>query len=473
MRFCKSSVLVTLSAAAIALLILASCGGGNHSSMFGSQATGTINTSLSDPATCTPPNGNFSHVFVTVVDVKAHTNANAGDNDSGFVDLTPNLHNSPVQVDLLGAASAGCFLAQLGSGTVIPAGTYQQIRIILLDNNANTTVANNQCNGSFNCVVLASNASVHPLLLSSEATTGIKIPSGQIGGGGVTVPPNQTADLNIDFNACQSIVLQPNGQFRLKPVLHAGEVSLSASNSVSGTVVDSVTHAPISGGMVIVALEQKDSNNVDRVVMETMAGSNGGFSFCPVVAGTYDVVAVAINGNVQYAATVTTGVQPGNQLGNVPLIAQAGASAQITGQVNTAGASGGISADVAVSALQMVGSTLMTIPAGQTINSAVQLASVNTFTTQASGTCAASSDCATYTLLLPAANPNVGAFVSTGTTYSQAAPPVNYSMDGQAFTVGSSAGTPDCTQADVQVSVPNVVSGANPAAPAINFTGCT
>src|SRR5438445_15219 len=157
MRFCKSSVLVTLSAAAIALLILASCGGGNHSSTFGGQATGNI------------------------------------------------------------------------------------------------TVANNQCNGSFNCVVLASNGSVHPLLLSSEATTGIKIPSGQIGGGGVTVPPNQTADLNIDFNACQSIVLQPNGQFRLKPVLHAGEGSLSACNSLSGTVVDSVTHAPISGGMVIVA----------------------------------------------------------------------------------------------------------------------------------------------------------------------------------------------------------------------------
>src|SRR5438094_9443270 len=128
MRCCTSSVLVTLAAAALALMILASCGGGgNNSGIFGG-ATGTINTTLSDPATCTPPNGNFSHVFVTVVDVKAHTNANAGDNDSGFVDLTPNLHNSPVQVDLLGAASAGCFLAQLGSGTVIPAGTYQQIR---------------------------------------------------------------------------------------------------------------------------------------------------------------------------------------------------------------------------------------------------------------------------------------------------------------------------------------------------------
>src|SRR5207302_7422626 len=176
MHFCKSSVLVTLSAAAIALLILASCGGGNHSSTFGGQATGTINTSLSDPATCTPPNGNFSHVFVTVVDVKAHTNANAGDNDSGFVDLTPNLHNSPVQVDLLGAASPGCLLAQLGSATVIPAGTYQQIRLILLDNNANMTVANNQCNGGFHCVVLASHRSGHPLLLPRERHPRINTP---------------------------------------------------------------------------------------------------------------------------------------------------------------------------------------------------------------------------------------------------------------------------------------------------------
>jgi hypothetical protein len=472
MRFSKSSVLITLATAVVALLILASCGGGGGNNRgVGGQANGTINTSLSDPATCTPPNGPFSHVFITVVDVKAHTNANAGDNDAGFVDLTPNLHNNPVQIDLLGPASAGCILAQLATGTAIPAGTYQQFRVILLDNNANTTVPNNQCNGGFNCVVLASNSSLHTLLLSSEATTGIKIPSGQIGGGGVTVPANQTADLNIDFNACASIVLQSNGQYRLKPVLHAGEVSLGAT--ITGTVVDSVTLSPIAGGMVIVALEQKDSNNVDRVVMETVADANGIFSFCPVVAGTYDVVAVAINGTVQYAATVTTGVQPGNQLGNVPLIAQSGASAQVTGQVNTAGASGGVSADVGVSALQTVGSTLVTIPAGQTINSAVQLASVNTFTTQPSGICASGSDCANYTLLLPAANPNVGAFVSTGTTYSQAAGAVNYIMDGQAFTVGSSAGAADCTQADVQVSEPNVVSGGNAAAPAINFTGCT
>ena len=60
---------------------------------------------------------------------------------------------------------------------------------------------------------------------------------------------------------------------------------------------------------------------------------------CPVAAGTYDVVAVAVSGaQVAYGATVITGVQPGNALGTVPLIAQAGtdkSAASITGQITT------------------------------------------------------------------------------------------------------------------------------------------
>jgi len=57
-----------------------------------------------------------------------------------------------------------------------------------------------------------------PLQLSSESKTGIKIPSGQIAGGDFTVGSGEDKDLNIDFNACASVVVQGNGQYRLKPV---------------------------------------------------------------------------------------------------------------------------------------------------------------------------------------------------------------------------------------------------------------
>src|ERR1700746_3695939 len=123
---------------------------------------------ISDPPPCPAPSGPYSHVFVTVTDVKIHTAANAGSNDSGWVDLTPNLKNSPQQVDLLSQASTECFLAMLGSKTEIQAGSYQQIRIFLAADN--TSISGNQCSSApgnpANCVVLSADNSVHALTLA-------------------------------------------------------------------------------------------------------------------------------------------------------------------------------------------------------------------------------------------------------------------------------------------------------------------
>jgi hypothetical protein len=49
----------------------------------------TVQVSLSDPATCSAPQGSFSHVYVTVSDVRIHQSASASDTDSGWVDLAP------------------------------------------------------------------------------------------------------------------------------------------------------------------------------------------------------------------------------------------------------------------------------------------------------------------------------------------------------------------------------------------------
>jgi hypothetical protein len=114
---------------------------------------------------------------------------------------------------------------------------------------------------------------------------------------------------------------------------------------------------PIVGGNTVVALEQ-NVGGVDRVIMETVSNSSGGFSFCPVPAGTYEVVATAINGSVvAYAATVITGVQPGSNLGKIPLTA-VGLPASITGQVTSSTGSSGVPIDATVSALQSIGNNL-------------------------------------------------------------------------------------------------------------------
>src|SRR5262249_33434961 len=162
--------LLALFSTAMALAIfLVACGEGNMD-LPGNIGTGLITTRISDPATCSAPSGPFSHVLVTVTRVRAHRSATAPDNDSGWIDLTP-ANMTPVQVDLLGTHSAQCFLAQLGTNVQIPAGTYQQIRIILLDNNQTQVLGNNnQCGigNGVNCVVLTSTGSTHRLNLSSE-----------------------------------------------------------------------------------------------------------------------------------------------------------------------------------------------------------------------------------------------------------------------------------------------------------------
>src|SRR5579875_1879485 len=221
-------------------LWMVSCSGGMGGSGSSSQmqTTGSVTTSISDPPTCLPPNGSLSHVWGTITKVEANISSAAGPNDSGWVTLV-DLSSNPKQIDLLSLASTTCLLTQLGSSTGLTPGNYQQIRMILLSNSpasGQAVPAPNACGtNGYNCVTLATGGTLE-LNLSSEAQTGIKIPPGQIAGGGIQLLAGQTADINIDFNACASIVQEGNGQVRLIPTLHAGEVSLN-SNAISGTVV--------------------------------------------------------------------------------------------------------------------------------------------------------------------------------------------------------------------------------------------
>lgn len=457
------------------ITVITGCGSGGNTSNPSKVLPGTVNVSLSDPTTCESPAGPYQSVWVTIVDVKIHTSSSAGDNDPGWIDLTPTLKDAPKQVDLLGQASTACFLAQLGSASLAP-GNYQQIRVILAPNTA--TVAGNKCGtAGANCVVLAADP-LNPktLLLSSEATTGIKIPSGQLAGGQFTIGSGQTKDLNIDFDACASILQQQNGSYRLKPVLHAGEVSLNSS-SVTGKLVESAGNGAIAGVKGIVALEQKDANGVNRVIMQTSVDANGSFVFCPVPTGTYDVVAVAVNGaNGSYAATITTGVAAGTALGNLPMVPVTGLSTalgSIEGKITSANAaSTGTAVDAVLSAFQSAGTTLTTIPLIPQMGSTLSVA------TAAGATCPVNTFCFDYTLGVPAANPNVGAFASAGTTYTQATGgAVNYTVGAQAFVPGG-GGTAACTPSALTTSNNNlatpltVTAGTPSTAATLAFTGC-
>jgi hypothetical protein len=127
----------TLLIAAMAVAILSvtsiSCSDGGMVLVQGSSM-GTVNLSLSDPPSCMPPNGHFTHVFVTVRSVQGHNSASADDSSSGWQELAPQLVSAPMQIDLFSQAQTNCVLAQLGSAS-LPVGNYQQIRLLLFSNN--------------------------------------------------------------------------------------------------------------------------------------------------------------------------------------------------------------------------------------------------------------------------------------------------------------------------------------------------
>jgi hypothetical protein len=460
-----------------------------------SNATGTVSVSISDPPSCKQPNGSFAHVYITVRSVQAHIDPNANDNSPGWQELAPQLVKQPMQVDLFSATQTNCVLAQLGSAS-LPAGSYQQIRLLLLSNNpsaGSATPASNACAGSgYNCAVMA-DGSVQELQLSSQDNTGLKIPPGQIVGGPIQVTAGQSVDLNIDFNACASIVQQGNGRMRLKPTLTAGQVSPNNSG-IGGQVVDSVTKAPITG-TVFVALEQPDSLGVDRIVMQASTDGNGDFRFCPLPPGPFDVVIVAVGtNNLPYNATAVLNVPNGTNLSAIPLLAEVGASAPaiLQGFVTASGASGAVPADVSLSALQSVPvgtspvtTRQLTIPlqAIAMTPTAPAISSTGLISVASNTNCPAGSpanaNCALHTLVVPGSNPNAGVFSSSGFSYTApASGDVLFAVDAVAA-IPDSGGVRDCTPSEVISSTdinsqPLKVTAGTPTNVArIDFTGCS
>ena len=487
-------MLWSLVAGVIGLIGLAtgivSCGGGANTISGTDTGTGTVSVSLTDPPSCAFPNGAYDHVYITVRSVQANITATADDNSSGWQELAPELNSLPKQIDLFAAASNTCLLTTLGSNTALPAGTYQQIRLLLVPNDGSGPIpSTNACAGhGYNCVFLHNASSPIQLDLSSQANTGLKIPPGQVVGGPITVAAGADVDLNIDFNACASIVQEGNGAFRLKPVLTAGQVSTN-NTGISGQVVDQATLAPIAfetSGAVMVSLEQPDSTGADVIFEQTAADSNGNFNFCPLPsASTFDVVAVAINdAGVAYNATVAVGVPGGTNLGKLPLTQETGTVAGPTtfqGFVTAKSGSTTASIDASVSALQ-------TISLGNNVTRDVVIpaegASIASLYVSSSTGCPSSapanSNCAEYTLIEPASNPRVGTF-SGGTiaSYSVPAPTdVLYKIRANAG-IPLSGGTTDCvpssvtTSQDVSSNSLKAIASATVNVKEIDFSGCS
>ncbi|MCW5135709.1 DUF4382 domain-containing protein [Burkholderia cenocepacia] len=337
-----NNIIKSALCAAFVPFVLAGCGGGDDG---GGTQTGTLHVAMTDAPSC-----GFDHVYVTVSQVRVNANANAADNDGGWSTVSL---ATPQKIDLLSLTNG--VLADLGQ-TALPAGQYQQVRLVLAQNQGNT-LANS---------VVPTGGTEQALATPSATQSGYKIIQP------FTVQPNTLVDLVLDFNACKSIVQRGNGSYALKPVVTA--IPTVVSGAISGYV------ASAEAGATVYA-EQGG-----KVVRGTVADSSGKFVLSPLIQsstqGNYDVVIVQNNfaSGIVRSVPVVVNTTTAVSASNAPITLPASTMSTVSGTVTA-------SANAFVRALQTIDAN------------AYEITSIN-----------ANMDTGAYSLSVPAAAPIVGTY---------------------------------------------------------------
>ncbi|MGD8425988.1 MAG: DUF4382 domain-containing protein [Balneolaceae bacterium] len=235
-------------------------------STSGNGSTGHIEVTLTDaPA-------DYDSVTVTIEKVRVHKDIEAETDstetdkeaeDDGWVTIMP----EPIKINLLELTNGNRI--SLGSKE-LEAGHYAQIRFIL---------------GSDNTVTV--NGETYALKTPSAQQSGLKLNID------AEVEKNTTYNLLVDFDATRSIVKKGNGDYSLKPVLHA--VNLEATGSITGNV------QPTDFKTNVLAVTDGDT------VSSTLTADNGDFEIMGLMPNTYNVVFNP--GNDQYADSIQTDIE--------------------------------------------------------------------------------------------------------------------------------------------------------------------
>lgn len=294
--------------------LLVACGGS------GGTPTGTLKLAMTDAPAC-----GYDHVYVTVNKIRVHPSATAdGTELLGWRELS-----IPAQrIDLLSLTNG--VLQELGS-LPLPAGNYQQLRLVLADNPANPSAANPLANA----LVRSGSDTEIPLTTPSAQQSGFKLQAR------FDVQSGQVADMVLDFDACRSIVKAgASGRYNLKPVV---AVIPRLTTAIEGYV------DPALASGVVVSTRDPD-NNVRATVPNPVTGKftlaylPENTQYTVVVAGQNLTTAAITNVPVSLATGVTT-----LNTAQTPIVPNASAMASVAGVVSSGSA---LLTDARVSASQ-------------------------------------------------------------------------------------------------------------------------
>ena len=232
--------------------------------------TGTMEVTMTDaPA-------NYDSVQVTINEVRVRKeNDNNNDSDSegdetdgeSEEDGWTTISDEQITVDLLELTNGN----QIALGSEeIEAGNYEQIRLILGDENTVTV-----------------DGETYNLQTPSAQQSGLKLNID------AEVEDGATYELLIDFDAARSIVEQGNGGYLLKPVIRA--VNLAETGSIIGTV------QPSDFKTNVLAIVNGDT------VTSTITADSGDFEIIGLGEDTYEVYFDPDSD--QYADSTQTGIE--------------------------------------------------------------------------------------------------------------------------------------------------------------------
>ena len=249
---------------------LAACGGGSGGGTGTMPTAGTSQLSVAMLDAPIQLNG----ITVTAVNLGIDKVEAVGNGSAATVLQT---YSSPNVVNILNYTSTSNALNFSGT---IPAGQYQQLRLVL--DTATTTISYTQNGTTYTDVPLTVPSATQGGFGNATSTD-----SGD-GAGTAGVKVNVSLDalagntygFVLDFNAGQSIVETGGGNFIMKPVIVA--TAIAQSGSLSGTVLN-------QAGAPVVGAEVEATQN-GTVVNAGITDANGNFSIDALPAGTYTLV---------------------------------------------------------------------------------------------------------------------------------------------------------------------------------------
>jgi Domain of unknown function (DUF4382) len=197
----------------------------NPSTCFVPAANGNVRPRVNlSPALAATPS-TMRHIFVTLRAIQANTNASAGDDSPGWIELAPELARKPLQFDLLAQSEESCS-ANLLVAAAVPADLYRRIRLQMSPDEPVTdplALEQNACGESgFNCTV-TENGDVRPIKVGGFPAV-IRITSAEIADGFFSVPPNGDRELEITLSGYSFLSLPATQAPELVPTFTAALV---------------------------------------------------------------------------------------------------------------------------------------------------------------------------------------------------------------------------------------------------------